>query len=230
MRPVVLLAQLNDADLAVDALKSRLAQIAEALREPAALVAARRALAEAEAALAGCQATMADAERAQQTATNKLAQAEQQLYGGKVRNPRELEDAERNVHQGGLFDLNDTGMPADVHYVEAPRWTEREQLLNEKQALGFFLSGHPFNAYAGQVAAFARFTDELLTWNERFNLTAVTDREQVEVRHYLDSLSLLPALASLDGVPLATVTGRMARTMSGPKVRLGTKWPSITST
>jgi DNA polymerase-3 subunit alpha len=66
------------------------------------------------------------------------------------------DQAERNAHQGGLFDLGDTGAPPDIHYVEVPRWSEREQLLNEKQALGFFLSGHPFNAYAGEVAAFAR--------------------------------------------------------------------------
>lgn len=99
MRPVILLAQLNDADLAVDALKSRLAEIAEALREPAALAAARRALAEAEAQLARCRSVTADAELAQQSAGDKLARAEQQLYGGKIHNPRELEDAERNVQQ-----------------------------------------------------------------------------------------------------------------------------------
>src|SRR5690242_1162710 len=62
-----------------------------------------------------------------------------------------------------------------------------------------------------QVAAFDQFTDELLAWNERFNLTAVTDREQVEIRHYLDSLALLPALAALEGVPLANLLGRGLR-------------------
>ena len=36
-RPILLLARLNDIDLAVDATKTRLAEIAEALREPAAL-------------------------------------------------------------------------------------------------------------------------------------------------------------------------------------------------
>ncbi len=99
MRPVVLLAQLNDADLAVDAVKGRLAEIADALREPVALVAARRALTEAAAALARCGAAASDAELAQQSVEEKLVRAEQQLYGGKVRNPRELEDAERNVQQ-----------------------------------------------------------------------------------------------------------------------------------
>lgn len=48
-RPILLLARLNAADLAVDATKTRLIEIAEALREPSALVAAREEAASAEA-------------------------------------------------------------------------------------------------------------------------------------------------------------------------------------
>jgi len=66
------------------------------------------------------------------------------------------DQAERNAHQGGLFDLVEAEIPAASHYVEVPRWNEREQLLNEKQALGFFLSGHPFNAYAAELKTFVR--------------------------------------------------------------------------
>ncbi|MDI6750972.1 MAG: DNA polymerase III subunit alpha [Rhodocyclaceae bacterium] len=65
------------------------------------------------------------------------------------------DQAERNAHQGGLFDLADDSQTSEVHYVDVPRWSERERLLNEKQALGFFFSGHPFNAHAGEIAAFA---------------------------------------------------------------------------
>jgi DNA polymerase III subunit alpha len=66
------------------------------------------------------------------------------------------DQAERNAYQGGLFDAPDSTVSTETHYLEVPRWTEREQLLNEKQALGYFFSGHPFNAYAREVAAFAR--------------------------------------------------------------------------
>jgi DNA polymerase-3 subunit alpha len=66
------------------------------------------------------------------------------------------DQAERNAHQGGLFDAPDKSAPLETHYLDVPRWSEREQLLNEKQALGYFFSGHPFNAYAAEVAAFAR--------------------------------------------------------------------------
>ena len=34
-------------------------------------------------------------------------------------------------------------------------WRERERLLNEKQSLGFYLSGHPFNAYRDELRRIA---------------------------------------------------------------------------
>jgi DNA polymerase-3 subunit alpha len=64
------------------------------------------------------------------------------------------EQAERNALQGGLFDMGDGDR--QTHYVDVPRWGEREQLLQEKQALGFFLSGHPYNEYARELAAFVK--------------------------------------------------------------------------
>ncbi len=72
------------------------------------------------------------------------------------------EQAERNALQGGLFDLPGTAQPAEIHYLDVPRWSERERLLNEKQALGYFFSGHPYDAYANEIAAFvARRLSEL---------------------------------------------------------------------
>lgn len=64
------------------------------------------------------------------------------------------EQAEKNAFQGGLFDLSDAALSTEVHYLEVPRWSERERLLNEKQALGYFFSGHPYHAYAKEIAAF----------------------------------------------------------------------------
>lgn len=40
------------------------------------------------------------------------------------------------------------------------------------------------------------FRRELMSWNERFNLTAITDEEGIQVRHFLDSLSCLQVLES----------------------------------
>jgi hypothetical protein len=99
MRAIVLLAQVNDLDLAVDAHKARLAEIAEAAREPAALTEARRGLARAGSDLAHCRAVQADLEAAQKAVADKLARAEKRLYDGGVRNPKELEDLQRDAAQ-----------------------------------------------------------------------------------------------------------------------------------
>ena len=45
---------------------------------------------------------------------------------------------------------------------------------------------------AKAVARFKRYRDLLLAANERFNLTRITDPDDVEVRLFADSLSLLP--------------------------------------
>ena len=65
------------------------------------------------------------------------------------------EQAERNALQGGLFDMG--GAQEDTaHYVEVPRWSERERLMNEKPAMGFFFSGHPYHAYARELTSFVK--------------------------------------------------------------------------
>jgi hypothetical protein len=99
MLPVTLLGQLNEIDLAIDALRARSAEIAEALKEPAALQAARTAAAAAESELARWKALQSEREADQQRTNARLVQAESRLYGGKVRNPKELEDVEKDVAQ-----------------------------------------------------------------------------------------------------------------------------------
>src|SRR5436190_1630204 len=44
-----------------------------------------------------------------------------------------------------------------------------------------------------QQATFERFEKELIDWNERINLTAITEPLAVEMRHFLDSLSVIKA-------------------------------------
>jgi predicted nucleic acid-binding Zn-ribbon protein len=99
MRPVLMLARLNEIDLALDSLRARLVEIAAALQEPEQLVAARRALAQAEAELARWRGVQRERERAQQEIGDKLARAETRLYSGEIRNPREVQGAERDVQQ-----------------------------------------------------------------------------------------------------------------------------------
>jgi 16S rRNA (guanine527-N7)-methyltransferase len=49
-----------------------------------------------------------------------------------------------------------------------------------------------------QTRQFQLYYEELVDWNRRVNLTAITDYEEVQVKHFLDSLTLVPAL---EGIP-----------------------------
>ena len=44
------------------------------------------------------------------------------------------------------------------------------------------------------LTALRKYQEALQTWNEQFNLTAITDDEGIQIRHFLDSLSCLLAL------------------------------------
>jgi 16S rRNA (guanine527-N7)-methyltransferase len=52
---------------------------------------------------------------------------------------------------------------------------------------------------ARQVQALVTFENELLAWNEKFNLTAIRDAEGIRTKHFLDSFSC--ALAWKDSPP-----------------------------
>lgn len=58
---------------------------------------------------------------------------------------------------------------------------------------------------SAQEAQFARYADELAAWNSHTNLTAITEPEAVQVRHFLDSLSLVRAVPMTSGLRLIDV-------------------------
>ena len=68
------------------------------------------------------------------------------------------EQAERNAMQVSLFDVFDGATQAEhgPQYCEAPPWSERQKLTEEKLALGFFFSGHPFHGFRPEVSRFVR--------------------------------------------------------------------------
>src|SRR5690606_23886285 len=53
-----------------------------------------------------------------------------------------------------------------------------------------------------QVAQFEVYFRELVQWNEKFNLTAITGYDEVQVKHFLDSLVALPLIAEEVGEPM----------------------------
>lgn len=59
-----------------------------------------------------------------------------------------------------------------------------EFLKKAAQAEGFLLSDR-------QLAAFERYAELLVEWNQKMNLTAITEPEEIAVKHFVDSLMLL---------------------------------------
>ena len=59
--------------------------------------------------------------------------------------------------------------------------------------------GLPLNKQ--QLNAFQLFYEDLVEWNEQFNLTAITEYEQVQIRHFADSLSCLVAIRQAARLP-----------------------------
>ena len=69
-----------------------------------------------------------------------------------------------------------------------------EVLAEGAACLGICLEGE-------QVERFRSYYSELAAWNETVNLTAVSGLEEVQARHFLDSLAVASALPAtvLDG-------------------------------
>ena len=61
-----------------------------------------------------------------------------------------------NANQIGLFDMLEPAAAPSVEIIEVPRWDERVKLAEEKTAIGFFLSGHPFAAHADVIKRFIK--------------------------------------------------------------------------
>jgi DNA polymerase-3 subunit alpha len=64
------------------------------------------------------------------------------------------EQASRDARQTSLF--GEAAARQRPAYVAAEPWDERQRLAEEKAALGFYLSGHPFGAYRREFAPFVR--------------------------------------------------------------------------
>ncbi|UCG10336.1 MAG: 16S rRNA (guanine(527)-N(7))-methyltransferase RsmG [Dehalococcoidia bacterium] len=88
-----------------------------------------------------------------------------------------------------------------------------ERLISGAGRLGLQLS-------PGQVEQFEVYYRELVNWNRRINLTAITGYEEVQIKHFLDSLAVTLALkpgdksfrlidvgsgAGLPGIPLKII-------------------------
>ena len=65
-----------------------------------------------------------------------------------------------------------------------------EQFINDLKEWNINISDEQLNL-------FKRYTALLLEWNEKINLTAITDINDIYKKHYLDSLSLIKCIDDL---------------------------------
>ncbi len=67
------------------------------------------------------------------------------------------QQAAASANQASLFGaLEGPGPQAGDRLVEVARWSDRERLQHEKKSLGFYFSGHPFDAYRDELAGFVK--------------------------------------------------------------------------
>ena len=66
------------------------------------------------------------------------------------------EQAERDAHQVSLFGSPEESVAGAVKLVEVPAWSGPEKLMQEKTALGFYFSGHPFDYYRRELGGFVK--------------------------------------------------------------------------
>ena len=88
---------LQEIDLALDRAHARLREIEEGIQESEELIEARRMKAEKDLALAGFRSRQSDLEMEVEQVRAKASEMEAKLYGGTVRNPKELSDLDADV-------------------------------------------------------------------------------------------------------------------------------------
>ena len=83
------------------------------------------------------------------------------------------EQAEAQASQESLFGEGEAPRGGAHAYIDAPPWDARQKLLEEKAALGFYLSGHLFSIYARELTNFPRTPLARLSPNDKVWMAGV---------------------------------------------------------
>ncbi|RJQ14652.1 MAG: DNA polymerase III subunit alpha [Nitrospiraceae bacterium] len=91
---------------------------------------------------------------------------------------------EKNSGQGSMFDMH---QPAPHRLMEVEEWDESRRLMMEKEALGFYITGHPLNKYREKFAELSIVpTHEIQDLEERRDVNIgglVRDLKQIQTRN-----------------------------------------------
>jgi uncharacterized protein len=147
------LHRLQTLDLELDRSRARLADIEAVLADTDPLARTREKLVEAEARLEAARSGARAIEHEVEAHTGKLARSEQSLYGGAVRNPKELEDLQNEVDSLNRYrprledrlleamlaleeaELQARAAAEELERLEALRATQNRSLIEEAEVL-----------------------------------------------------------------------------------------------
>ncbi len=113
----------------------------------------------------------------------------------------EAERAQAHAAQNSLF--GEGVADAMPSMPATPDWTETERLAHEKTALGFYVSGHPYNAVAAELAGLVRTRiADIEPRNERYLIAGIVTavRTQVSRRGKMAFVTLDDGKASVEVV------------------------------
>lgn len=74
-----------------------------------------------------------------------------------------------------------------------------------KELLKTYGEEYGFSLEDGMLAGFDTYAETLLDWNQRMNLTAITEPKEVVIKHFLDSLLLLKSFEPAQGAKMIDV-------------------------
>lgn len=147
------LYRLQQVDTQLDQVRQRLQEIEQALNEDEAVKAGQQAVQDAQTGLMSAQKELAFAEEEVKAQQDKLKENQDTLYGGKVTNPKELQDLQAEAEAFGrqLSNLEDAQLEkmsaleageeglaaaqAQLETILAERQIENHTLLDEQAAL-----------------------------------------------------------------------------------------------
>ena len=144
---------LQEIDVALDRARVRLQEIEEGMQETEELAEARRLKIEKEEALSGLRSKQRELEWEVEQVRSKASEMETKLYGGTVRNPKELSDLDTDVRslkaqaskredvllalmeEAEMAETEWSAAEAEYSRIEADWNANREVLLDEKAGL-----------------------------------------------------------------------------------------------
>lgn len=97
-------------------------------------------------------------------------------------------------------------------------------MLNQDDYLKEMLAGYGIDINADMAEKFKKYSELLLEWNQKINLTAITDPKEIVIKHFVDSLLLSSAIDIQDQTIVDIGTGAgfpgIPLKIARPKIKL----------